>query len=86
MFNRLLGRPNEHCIISQFACEQPPKNWTYVKRNHLIADLADAVVVMQAGVRSGALYAARQALATNKKAYCWHLRTRDVAMQGCRTL
>ena len=86
MFNRLLGRSNEHCIVSQFACDQPPKNWTYVKRNHLIADLADAVVVMQAGARSGALYAARQALATNKKVYCWHLRTRDVAMQGCRTL
>ena len=86
MFNRLLGRPNQHCVISQFGCEQPPATWTYVKRNHLIADLADAVVVMQAGARSGALYAAHRALVTNKKVYCWHLQTRDVAMQGCRAL
>jgi DNA processing protein len=48
-------------LVSQYApsfCAQP---WTFVKRNATIAALAEAVVVVEAGERSGALITAEDA-------------------------
>ena len=48
-------------LISQYApnfCAQP---WTFVRRNATIAALAEAVVVIEAGERSGALITAQDA-------------------------
>jgi len=50
-------------LVSPFPCGQGAAPWTFPRRNPWIAGLARAVVVVQAGARSGTLYTARAALA-----------------------
>jgi DNA processing protein len=48
-------------LVSEFDDRQPPTKWTFPKRNRIVAALSDAVIVVQAGERSGALITARVA-------------------------
>lgn len=48
-------------VVSEFPHDAPPRPGHFVRRNRTIAALADAVVVVEAGARSGALYTARAA-------------------------
>ncbi|MFO0651967.1 MAG: DNA-processing protein DprA [Polyangiales bacterium] len=45
-------------LVSQFPPETPPTQWTFPRRNELVASLADVMVVVQAPIDSGALLAA----------------------------
>jgi DNA processing protein len=45
-------------LVSQFPPETPPTQWTFPRRNELVAALADVLVVVQAPDPSGALIAA----------------------------
>ena len=49
------------CVISEDGGIAPPDTWRFPKRNRLIAALAEAVVVVEAGSKSGALSTARWA-------------------------
>ncbi len=48
-------------LVSQFAPPVGPRAWTFVERNATIAALADAAVIVEAGVWSGALITAADA-------------------------
>jgi DNA processing protein len=56
MFSRIA---EQGALVTEFEKEQPPAKWTFPRRNRLVAALAGAVVVVQAGERSGALITAR---------------------------
>jgi DNA processing protein len=45
-------------LVSQFPPETPPTQWTFPRRNELVAALSDVIVVVQAPDPSGALIAA----------------------------
>ena len=62
--NRALFRDTESygCILSEFAPGTPPAQWTFPKRNRIIAGLSCGVLVVEAPKRSGALITAHQAL------------------------
>jgi DNA processing protein len=49
-------------ILTEFAPGTPPRPQNFPRRNRVIAGLSDAVVVVEAGRRSGALVTARLAL------------------------
>ncbi len=49
------------CVISEDGGTEPPIGWRFPRRNRLIAALAEAVVVVEATARSGALSTARWA-------------------------
>lgn len=49
------------CVVSEDGGTEPPIGWRFPKRNRLIAALAEAVVVVEASARSGALSTARWA-------------------------
>jgi DNA processing protein len=49
------------CVISEDGGTEPPLGWRFPQRNRIIAALAEAVVVVEATARSGALSTARWA-------------------------
>jgi DNA processing protein len=49
-------------LLSEVPCGTPPTKWRFLQRNRLIAALAEATVVVEAGRRSGSLNTARHAL------------------------
>jgi DNA processing protein len=49
------------CVLSEDGGSEPPIGWRFPRRNRLIAALAEAVVVVEATARSGALSTARWA-------------------------
>jgi DNA processing protein len=48
-------------IVSPFGPGTPPRRFHFVRRNRILAAMADAVVVVEAGLGSGALYTAQSA-------------------------
>ena len=54
-------------LVSEYPDDAPAKPWQFVKRNRLIAGLADWVIVVQANLTSGALHTARAATQYGKK-------------------
>ena len=48
-------------LVSQFEAAAPPRSWHFARRNRTMAGMADAVVVVGAGARSGALRTAEAA-------------------------
>ncbi|MFK7962147.1 MAG: DNA-processing protein DprA [Phycisphaerales bacterium] len=50
-----------HAIISEWPTFAPPRPWRFPRRNRVIAGLSLAVVVVEAGPRSGSLITARYA-------------------------
>jgi DNA processing protein len=49
-------------VVSELWPDQPPSKDTFPQRNRVISGLADATIVVEAGLRSGALITARWAL------------------------
>ncbi len=49
------------CVVSEDGGTEPPLGWRFPQRNRIIAALAEAVVVVEATARSGALSTARWA-------------------------
>lgn len=48
-------------VLSEVACGTAPSKWRFLQRNRLIAAASDATVVIEAGLRSGALNTATHA-------------------------
>ncbi len=59
----------EGAVISELPLGAEPRPWNFPRRNRLIAALAQAVVVVEARVRSGALVTARLALELGKEIF-----------------
>lgn len=57
------------CILSEFPPGTPPRKHHFPQRNRLIAGLARAVLVVEAGERSGALITAEYALEEGKEVF-----------------
>ncbi|MDJ1372008.1 DNA-processing protein DprA [Gulosibacter molinativorax] len=53
---------DEGVVITEAPVGQPPTRWRFLQRNRLISALAQAVVVVEAGARSGALNTANHAM------------------------
>ncbi len=60
MFDRIAATPG-CCLLSEAPCLGPARPFCFPQRNRLLAALADAIVVVQAGVPSGALITAERA-------------------------
>lgn len=56
-------------VLSEFPLEQPGSQWTFPRRNRLIAGLSLGVVVVEAPARSGALITADYALEQGKEVF-----------------
>jgi len=60
---------NKGLIISEYKGNLLPVNWTYPRRNRIVAGLARAVMVVEAGERSGSLITANFARKFKRKIF-----------------
>ena len=73
-------------MISELSPDSIPTRGTFPRRNRLISALSDAVVVVEAPVRSGALITARHALEQGRGLFVAPGRPGDFAVAGCLEL
>jgi DNA processing protein len=70
-------------LVSEFAPETRPSRGTFPRRNRIISGLAEATIVVEARVRSGALITAAWALQQGRGCYLVPGRIDDPTSSGC---
>ena len=70
------------CLVTEFFSQQGPEKPNFVKRNRIIAGLSDAVIVVEAGLRSGALITADIANSYNRDVFAVPGRASDPKSAG----
>lgn len=60
---------NRGLIISEYEGEMQPSNWTYPRRNRIVAGLSKAVLIIEAGEKSGSLITANFARKFKRKIF-----------------
>ena len=73
-------------IISEYKDDQKPELWTFPQRNRIIAGIAKAVVVIEAGEKSGALITARFATEYNREVFALPGQIKSAKSQGTNAL
>ncbi|CAH0123935.1 DNA-processing protein DprA [Microbacterium foliorum] len=73
-------------VVSEVPCGTAPTNWRFLARNRLIAALADATVVVEAGWRSGSLNTAGHAAALGRPLGAVPGPVTSAASAGCHRL
>lgn len=53
-------------VVSELSCGAAPTKWRFLLRNRLLSAIAERVVVIEAGCRSGAISTAEHALSLNR--------------------
>jgi DNA processing protein len=77
---------NGGVIISEYHPDSKPRRGTFPRRNRIIAALSDAVIVVEAPVRSGALNTAAHALGLGRPVFVAPGRVGDWSVAGALTL
>lgn len=73
-------------ILSEYGPGEPPLSWHFPCRNRIISGLSDAVIVVEARVRSGSLITADLALEQGKEVFAFPGRRTDPLSAGCNGL
>lgn len=73
-------------VVSELPCGAAPTKWRFLSRNRLIAALADATVVVEAGWRSGSLNTAGHAAALGRPLGAVPGPVTSAASAGCHRL
>jgi DNA processing protein len=73
-------------LITEFMHDEKPESPNFVKRNRIIAGLADATLVMESGEKGGALITADLANSYNRDVFAFPGRINDKYSIGCNRL
>ncbi len=73
-------------LITEFRHDEKPESPNFVKRNRIIAGLADATLVMESGEQGGALITADIANSYNRDVFAFPGRISDKYSVGCNRL
>lgn len=60
---------NRGLVVSEYEGDMPPGYWTYPRRNRIVAGLSQAVLVVEAGAKSGSLITASLARRFGRKVF-----------------
>lgn len=85
-YNLYMDICNTGGIISEFPGESITKPGMFPLRNRIISGMSDAVIVVEAGKKSGSLITAMQALEQNRDVYAVPGRIVDTTAIGCNEL
>jgi DNA processing protein len=81
--NRILASGGN--LVSEYSPETPPRNFRFVERNRVIVLLSQAVIIIEAEIKSGSLHTARFALEQGKPLACYVPESGPLS-SGCRYL
>lgn len=73
-------------LVSDFISDALPERNNFLKRNRIIAGLADATIVVESGIKGGALVTADIANSYNRDVFAVPGRPEDQWSQGCNNL
>jgi DNA processing protein len=73
-------------LVTDFVSDTQPDRNNFVKRNRIIAGLADATLVIESGIKGGALITADLAGSYNRDVMAFPGRSTDAFSQGCNWL
>jgi len=73
-------------LITEFRHDEKPESPNFVKRNRIIAGLADATIVIESGEQGGALITADIANSYNRDVFAFPGRINDKYSTGCNRL
>lgn len=77
---------NKGLLISEFPFNAPPRAENFPSRNRIVSGLSKAVVIIEAGMRSGTIHTARQALEQNRELLVAPGNPYDERCSGCNKL
>ncbi len=77
---------NQGGLITEFLSETKPDRENFPKRNRIIAGLADATIVVEAGIKGGALITAEIANSYQRDVFAIPGKIDDEYSKGCNTL
>lgn len=83
LFTRIMGAG---ALVAEVPCGVPPTRWRFLQRNRVIATVADATVVVEAGHRSGSLNTAGHAAAIGRPLGAVPGPVTSAASAGCHRL
>lgn len=73
-------------LVTDFPGNEKPERNNFIKRNRIIAGLSQATVVVESGIKGGALITADLANSYNRDVFTFPGRTSDTASAGCNGL
>ena len=73
-------------LVTDFGSKTLPERGNFLKRNRIIAGLADATIVIESSVKGGALITADLASSYNRDVFALPGRVTDKRSQGCNNL
>lgn len=73
-------------LITEFPSQTEPDRFNFVKRNRIVAGMADAVVVVESDEKGGSLITAEIANSYYREVFAVPGRTSDAKSSGCNTL
>jgi DNA processing protein len=73
-------------LVTEFMHDEKPESANFVKRNRIIAGLADATIVVESGEKGGALITADIANSYNRDVFAFPGRVTDKYSTGCNRL
>jgi DNA processing protein len=76
----------EGTLVTDFVSRTMPERGNFLKRNRIIAGLADATIVVESSMKGGALITAELANSYNRDVFALPGRVCDVRSQGCNNL
>ena len=79
-------REGHGCLVSQFACGTKPDGFRFLARNHIIAALSQAIVVVEAPERSGAIHTANRANELGRQVFVVPANIDNVNFRGSHAL
>lgn len=85
-YNLYMDIINTGCVISEFPGDSDTRPGMFPLRNRIISGMSDAVIVVEAGKRSGSLITAAMALEQNRNIYAIPGRIGDKTALGCNEL
>jgi len=83
----LAGRiVNQGGLLTEFLSESNPDRENFPRRNRIVAGIADAIIVIEAGIKGGALITAEIANSYNRDVFAVPGRIGDEFSEGCNNL